>query len=161
MISRRGVPFPVQDDTRREPEVNPIERVSGTQSLTQEKTFDYTRALTAEKAKLQVDVRESDQIVNPQPKTTLPIDFFKNQGVIAERPIYRRLTADQLDFSQRFKKSIRSRNYVSESVQPHQRGFGNPERKTEYPGKDGEVVHRESLNFLDRFFNWLNSVLGE
>lgn len=162
MLYRRGVPFPVQDDTEKEPVVNPIERVEGTQSLTQEKTFDYVRALPPELANLQIDVRESDVIVNPQPKTPLVISIFQRMGIIAEKPISDKLVADHLNFANRFNRQrIYRKNYIDESIPKHQPGFGNPQRKTEHPGKEGEVAKRDSMNFLDKFFNWVNSVLGE
>jgi len=166
MIFRRGIPFPVQSDTKVRREINPIERVEGTQSLPHEVTFDYERKLAAERSDLHVDVREPDIIINPQPKTEPLIGVAQKMGVIAERPILKKLVADHLDFEERFKSQrfIASKNYVEESIPPHQPSFTKvaiPERKTEYPKDEQDWAKRESWNFLDKFFHWLNSVIGE
>ena len=164
MIARRGIPFPVQRDTKVRREINPIERVEGTQSLSQEASFDYERALPPERSNLHVDVVEKDIIINPQPKTPILIDAFKRIGIIAERPIVKRLVADQLDFTQRFSSQIKFTSKFPESIPPPQPSFTKiaiPERKPEYPKDEQDWVKRDQMNFLDRFFHFINSVIGE
>ena len=161
MLFRRGIPFPVQSDTKVSTEVNPIERVEGTQSLSQEATFDYERKLPPEISSLQVDVVEKDIIINPQPTNPALIEHIRNLGIIAERPILKRLVADQLDFTNKFSSQAKQYGLFPQSIPPHQRGFGNPERKSEYPKDEQDWAKRNQMNFLDKFFHWLNSIIGE
>ena len=118
------------------------------------RVFDYQRKLAPEEFYVHIPFVKSIASFNPQPVTPILIDQVLKQEKSSMTGVINRITSDQFKAAEKVKSTIALttvRKGVIGRVAFHSPGFGTPQKSNELP-------QTKKLNFLDQFFNFVNSI---
>jgi len=162
-------PGVIKGTSEADPVLKTVAKIGVEQDITRERAFDYTRALKTESVRVHVAAVAPNPIINYQPGATMQKGVI-SQEKSAASPVLNVLSNHLNKFKARMAFPAAGPVKVQGRIATHTPIIGTayklravaqitpPGAKTVRQGEQWKET--KELNFLDKFFNWINSMVG-